>query len=231
MMAHFKHNKIIADLQSLIQLLKKYKFESTNTIELYPLNNAVKESEYEYKIGELAFHISKSGMKADHNINKISVILDIKYTLAKQLSCDIDIFPTYNWGLYIIGHGENGDNEKFFCWHLDREPHTAGRYIHPYYHFHAGGNELKGWDQGKLMLISSPRLPHPPMDIVLSIHFVILNFLDREEYQEQLKILDDPEYLAILGRAHKRILDPYFSTFNGIRHSVYSPYNLFPLYI
>lgn len=238
-MVHFKHENIVADLKELVLLLKKYNFESTNTMELYRIQNVIGRNKnsisYDYVTDDIIFNVSNSGMKAKPENQIISVIINSKYTLTSLLSSSIDIFSKYCMELYIKGYKDNNDKDnnifKFFCWHLDREPNMDGNYKHPYYHFHAGGKKLNGIDLGGLLMINSPRIPHPPMDIVLSIHFVILNFLHTEDFKEQKKILFDDGYIGIVERAQKRILEPYFATFNGTRHSAYSPQNLFPLYV
>lgn len=239
-MEHFKHSKIISDLNELVKLLKKYEFESSNTMELYRIENMVGQKSkstgelnlvYDFK--DIVFNISNSGMKAKPNAKAISVIIDSQYTLQKEISATDDIFSLYNFQLYIKGYVDENKNDKFnfFCWHLDREPNTNGHLTHPYYHFHAGGKKMADYDPGGLFLISSPRIPHPPMDVFLAIHFVILNFLHSEDFSTQRKILKDDSYISIIERAQKRILDPYFGTFNGIHHSHYSVKNLFPLYV
>ena len=40
----------------------------------------------------------------------------------------------------------------------------------------------------------------------------------------------DDDYIDIINRAEKRLLDPYFSTFTKSGHSHFTPHNLFPLY-
>ena len=240
-MGHFKHFKLNSDLVGLIKLLKKYKFDSSNIMEIYRIENIIGqnnrliqgEPNLTYDLKDIVFNIINSGMKAKPNAKAISVVIDSKYTLQKEMCATDDIFSSYNFQLYIKGYVDENNKEKFsfFCWHLDREPNTDGNLIHPYYHFHAGGRKIESYDLGDLFMISSPRIPHPPMDIFLAIHFVILNFLHSEDFPDQKKILNDDDYILIIERAQKRILEPYFGTFNGIYHSHYSVKNLFPLYV
>ena len=69
------------------------------------------------------------------------------------------------------------------------------------------------------------------MDILLSIHFIILNFLNSGDFKNKTAILHDDDYISIIQRAQQRLLDPYFFTFNKVLHNDYSRHNLFPLYI
>lgn len=237
-MAHFNHRLIISDLKELLKLLKKYGFESGNYIELFRLNNIVgKTTEifYKYNSEDVVFNVTTSGMDVNPVVKKISVTLNVSYTLNQQLTNMNDIFEDYSFNLHIKGFLTENDSptnfSNFFCWHLDKETNTDGNLSHPYYHFHAGGNHLHGRNIGDLLMISSPRIPHPPMDIFLSIHFIINNFFNTKDFSDQKKILKDDDYITIMERAQKRVLEPYFSTINGAKHASYSRYNLFPLFV
>ena len=86
-------------------------------------------------------------------------------------------------------------------------------------------------DDSKIVLIGSPRIPHPPMDIILAIHFIILNFVNSKEYPAKEHLLSDESYIDVIERAQKRVLDPYFNAINGDGHTVFTKENLFPLYV
>ena len=69
------------------------------------------------------------------------------------------------------------------------------------------------------------------MDLVLVIHFMIQNFINTRDEADKYKITSDDEYIEILSRSHKRVLDPYFDTFSKDNtHQDYTKTNLFPLY-
>lgn len=234
-MNHFSHPSITVDLRELAKLLKKYDF-FPKLIEPQNINSLLKagnEIIYEYDTKDVVFNVTSSGMDSNPQVKKIVVILNTNYKLKKILSDKSDIFEDYNFNIFIKGYWDKNasidDDSNFFCWHLDREPATDGNFIHPYYHFHAGGHHIGDRTPGDLLLISSPRLPHPPMDIFLAIHFIILNFFNTKDFREQKKILHDDEYQSIIERAQKRILHPYFSVLNNEDHDDYSKHNLFPL--
>lgn len=227
----------MSDLKVLIALFKKYHFESE--IELFRLENMVgkrtEEIVYSYDTGDVVFNVTTSGMDVNPVVKRISVTLNAKYTLTEVLTNTVDIFKDYSFNIYIKGFMEESDSPQeysnSFSWHLDREINTDGNYSHPYYHFHAGGHYLNGKNIGELLMISSPRIPHPPMDIFMAIHFIIINFFNSKDFPNQKKILTDDEYVSIIERAQKRVLDPYFSTISGTSHKSYSKHNLFPLYV
>lgn len=235
-MRYLKHNSIIMDLRELIKLLTKYEFFPT-LIEPQNINGLLKSGNeifYQYDTNDIVFNVTASGMKSNPTeVKKIVVILNTKYKLKETLSVKSDIFEDYNFNIFIKGYWDKSasvdDDSNFFCWHLDREPSTDGNFIHPYYHFHAGGHNIGDRDPGELLLINSPRLAHPPMDIFLAIHFVILNFFNTKDFRDQKEILNNEAYQLIIERAQKRVLDPYFSALNGDSHDDYSKYNLFPL--
>ena len=69
------------------------------------------------------------------------------------------------------------------------------------------------------------------MDIILAIHFIILNFVNSKEYPAKEYLLSDESYIDVIERAQKRVLDPYFNAINGDGHTVFTKENLFPLYV
>lgn len=92
--------------------------------------------------------------------------------------------------LDIIIKGRISQNKEVICcWHLNRHIFEEGdnepEEVHPCYHLQFGGNRLLEWidvpnsDQN-ILLIEPPRIPHPPLDIVLGVDFVLSNFYGRK---------------------------------------------------
>lgn len=230
--------RIINDIQQLLELLKKYRFVSENLIELYNLQNLISgfqtssvDKRRTFNTKDIIFHVSTSGMKScPEDIKKISVILNLSYNLSDNLSDKTDCFTNYLLEIFIQGQSkESSDNIQSFSWHLDREETTTGDYIHPLYHFHAGGKKISEKNPGELLLISSPRIAHPPMDIILAIHFIILNFIHAKEFETQRKILEDDNYKALIEKAKKIIIDPYFDCIINNNNDSYTSSQLFPI--
>lgn len=110
---------------------------------------------------------------------------------------------------------EDKDSYKM-SWHLDKHIRSVdgndGRgkgFIHPEYHFNMGGFALtkeNNFNYGNILLIDTPRIMHPPLDIVLSIDFVLRNF-----YGIRVKNLtDSSQYKRIISKSKDRLWRPYF---------------------
>jgi hypothetical protein len=103
-------------------------------------------------------------------------------------------------------------------WHLDKhirtKYHEEGRgkgFIHPEYHFNMGGFALtkeESFNYGNVLLIDTPRILHPPLDIVLSIDFVLKNFYG----VRVLNLVESRAYKRIIDGAKRRLWRPYFIT-------------------
>lgn len=229
------NRQIPQDIAKLAEIIRKYDF--TSIIEPYPLEQAASNwKEWnKFDISDLTFTISCSKQKPiPNNINRIAIVLDINYIYG-NLEEECDVFQNYQLNLCIKGYklGTNSES-KFFSWHLDKEENTDASFIHPLYHFHAGGKRLKGkiGKDSENFVISSPRLAHPPMDIILAIHFIIQNFVNGSEVKEKEQLIHDHDYCEIVSRAQQRVLDPYFGAFSKqSKHKDYSRENLFPLYL
>lgn len=145
---------------------------------------------------------------------------------------EYDIIKEYSLQLVIVGYA---DKEEYLnCWHLDKDiPPNEGdihNHTHPSYHFQAGGHRVEGMNTGKLLLLDPPRLPHPPMDIFLAIHFVISNFFGKRDFPFVENLFEDSDYQDILVRAKKRMFVPYFQAFNtGCTHRDFNVKKIFPL--
>ena len=59
---------------------------------------------------------------------------------------------------------------------------------------------------GNVLLLPTPRISHPPMDIVLGIDFVLSNFVKAEIYK---KIQSNSQYKAAVRKAQEKLWKPY----------------------
>lgn len=143
-----------------------------------------------------------------------------------------DKIKDYSFDIQIIGFDENA-NEYFYAWHLDKNISSSEpKYTHPYYHFQGGGQRLEGKSTGDILLIDFPRIPHPPMDLFLGIHFIINNFVSSKEYPKKVELLNDFDYQNVIIYSQKLVWDVYFNSFSpGCKNGDFNFKNVFPLYI
>ncbi|MFW1500818.1 hypothetical protein V3H46_13545 [Vibrio parahaemolyticus] len=166
-------------------------------------------------------------------VQSLSIAIDCLCDVNLALNADeYDVISQYGLQLEIVGYV--GEKEYVNCWHLDKdippEPGDTHNHIHPSYHFQVGGHRTEGMDTGQLLLLGAPRLPHPPMDIFLAIHFVISNFFSKKDFPFVESLFSDIDYQEILERAKERMFLPYFKAFNSeSTHRDFNINKVFPL--
>lgn len=237
-MPHWRLSQIEKDLIEFVNLLKKYDLDLS--LDLKPLNdliNQINSDKKEHSICDMYFSPDPKGLVKGDAIPRVYLMLDLHYKFIDIPSDDYDPFCKYQLNLHIKGYRKktatpNSKEDKFFCWHLDREPKRNSLHFHPYYHLHAGGDDLMSKDITPIFNTSAPRIPHPPLDIFLAIHYIIENFFHVKKNSIERRILNDENYIMIIQRAQKRLLEPYYKVMSntGMAHNDYSPSNLFPQY-
>ncbi len=134
-------------------------------------------------------------------------------------------------------------------WHFDRNPRPKEGEnepvdAHPIYHFHFGGRKMHDHANklpmpsesafGKVVLLDGPRWAHPPMDVVLSVDFVLSNF--RGSLRTQLA-KTNREYLRMVSRSQSRIWKPYSETLaslwtrSPVPDSRWTPASIWPQFL
>lgn len=112
----------------------------------------------------------------------------------------------------IAINGLSDKGEHIATWHLDKHIGKDGdgksKFIHPEYHFSFGGNKMweQNLDYGNILIHPSPRLPHPPMDAILGVDFILQNFIDKDDI---LRLISTPEYKVIVRNSQRRLWMPY----------------------
>jgi hypothetical protein len=107
--------------------------------------------------------------------------------------------------------GRDNNGISFFCvWHLDRNIGDTGEeskhFVHPCYHFQFGGNQLpQELGYGRLLLVESPRIAHPPLDAILAVDFVLSNYFPN--IWQHLR--QEEKYPRIVQQAQRRFWLPY----------------------
>ena len=169
----------------------------------------------------ITFKVRASNMNPKpHLINKtMDVILSMKYDWLKdgrireektEEERKKDSVEIYDCNIEIRATDDNGQRVSF-SWHLDCEEVINGKFVHPRFHFHAGGRKISGLDTGQLLMISSPRIAYPPMDLPLAINFIIRNFIHKNDMEDQYNILTHKQYTIPVKNSIVEILKPYFN--------------------
>ena len=135
----------------------------------------------------------------------------------RSLGVNITVNACYNNGQDI--------KEANCSWHLDKGSPVDAQFSHPEYHMNFGGSHMvkQGDIFGNLLLLSSPRIIHPPMDIILSCDFIIRNFYTKSNHQ---KLTLNPKYLEIIENAKSRYWQPYSKAFSSKWHDDHKIENL-----
>lgn len=218
------------DLFSMLRLLRKQNFDEIfNFID--EKNDKELSQRYKFKI---EIYLPIDGLGANNFVNRSSsapkeqrVRVDMRLEFSiDESSCDP--FSSYQCNIEFFFHN---DSRPCFAWHLDREKNTDGDFVHPRYHFQVGGRSMDGVEYGDISFFSSPRIPHPPMDAVLLLHFMIQNFINSGKYDKKKDLLKDQEYQDLIEQAQVRVLNRYFEIINSGKSScgTLTAYELFPL--
>lgn len=153
------------------------------------------------------------------NVTASSISVEFSYKAwgkCQDTSNSIDPLTHVELSVNILGRNE--ENKNLICaWHFDRhisenddnEPLEP----HPLYHFQFGGRSIhnlddnEDYDFGSSLFMESPRLFHPPLNLILSINFLIAQF-----YSDKWKNLKlESDYRRIVKREQNEYWAPFFS--------------------
>lgn len=224
-----RNGQLVRFLEVIKEYFCKSNAEDGELIDSYQINqliNDLNNAEYgeilTVNCDSITFKVRASNMDPVPRLKgkTIDVILSMKYDWLTNGSIretkneeekDNDLLSVYDCNIQIKGYDYEKGVRRKFAWHLDCEENIQGKFIHPHFHFHAGGKKLSGLGTGELLLISSPRIAYPPMDLPLAINFIIQNFIHQKEMSSQYRVLNDKYYKWILGQSINNILRPYFN--------------------
>jgi len=116
--------------------------------------------------------------------------------------------------IQITAKDEASNELNISAWHLDRHiGQDDPQDIHPLYHFQHGGKQMAdiGGSVGRVLLLEPPRLPHPPMEALLSIDFVLANFVG--SVWKELR--EDGTYANRISQAQELYWKPYFKSLHS----------------
>jgi hypothetical protein len=161
---------------------------------------------YEYKITDEFLQIIKDRLHAD----EYKVFHDKKNHLFKTEdefnSFITDKFNLTKKNVKNLSFGNIDDMLTFL-----HKTIRFSNFSHPEFHLHYSGNKMfhSGYKFGQTLLMESPRIQFPPMDIVLAIDFILKNFYS-EEQRRDIENSPNFDYNAIMERAKLRMWRPYY---------------------
>ena len=143
---------------------------------------------------------------------------NIRPTRSKVKSVDLEI----KFGIKQEGFFSNATfvvkstdaSAKYCCFHFDTlypSGHNTNRFAHPVHHFQFGGEKLSSFASsnafyGQLLFVDTPRIPSPPMDLSLALHFIFTNFLPHDKY----KIKESPDFEGLVKNAQGYFWAPFY---------------------
>jgi hypothetical protein len=180
-------------------------------------NKPSEHDRWGYDADEIIFRFSTSPEKSKpHPLSDVELQLVVSARgLVNDLETLNDPFQALSFDIVI---NANCDKKSVRCtYHLDRhlfeEGDNESEEPHPWYHFQFGGKKLiedhQDLDTGQVLFLNSPRIPHPPMDLILGIDFLVSNFFPKEWKSLTAK----PEYNNLIEKYQKLFLKPYIFNF------------------
>ena len=217
------------ELQELARMLARYAGEICN--ELYPLEQAstdcsqdgLNDGRWGYELAPLLFRGAVSQDVLPSEATDLSIQLDIVIRGPVGESREIDPCSYLEFNLALVGNCSVGEELRTVScwWHLDRHLHEEGNnepeFSHPLYHIQHGGKSARAslQDFGQSLILDAPRLPHPPMDAILGVDFVLSNFFGRSSAPYRM-LKDEPDYERMVRNAQQRMWRPYIAALQRV---------------
>ena len=168
------------------------------------------------------------------DLDSVTIMFEMKCEFDMSLDININDRIKKGYEFQIEVQGVNADGTHYNAWHLDKDigqkEDNAAKVSHPSYHFQAGGDKLENRQISSAIFLGAPRIPHPPMDIILGIHFILSNYCSTKDYPFLINLFRDYDYEDIIERARERMFIPYFKAFKDINtHQDFTMENVFPM--
>ncbi|MBP2195102.1 hypothetical protein [Pantoea cypripedii] len=205
------NSKICPDIGPLSRLISK----------LQANINSGAEENFEYSLDDLVFNLcEKCGTICPTQItpkeSPIEIHLELilksegpyEFSKIKELSGQLRLKAEWLNDRTPDAELKTSHSAWHFDYHVSKKGDGANLFSHPQFHLQNGGNKLTDNlnDYGELMILDAPRLPLPPMDVILAIDFIISNFFGLT-WQ---KALCDSEYIDVVKRAQEAWWKPYY---------------------
>lgn len=216
------------ELNMIARILQKRRLCKDTT----PITNAIQKNDKGYSccnIENLEIILPVPGNIIPSNIKHLVAIITVKSDNIQAHETDIvHMFNNYYFNIQFVGNRPEEENRYYSSIHLDYEASDTSNYIHPWFHLTYGGHGVKHIDNGRLMVLPTPRIPIWPMDFILGLDFILSNFLNKEDYNRWF--IDDSNYKSSLKNSQYNIWRPYilaiahhWCKFSNCKHNMIHP--------
>ncbi len=230
------YNELLKDFLDLLKELNTSYIQEYNKLLFQNLDilfDTIKDSSISkdticYSVAPLQILLPESlSHTIPNDVNAMTLLLslrNIKIINSKnKIINPIDRLESFN----IVIQGENDEGGEFIsAWHLDkREESNSYNFSEPIFHFTFGGYKMENkhkdsnWDYGQLLLMRTPRIMHPPLDIILGIDFVLNQYVSKEY---STLFISNKRYIDIVSQIKDLIWKPYAVAFAKKMHNDFS---------
>ncbi len=206
---------LLEDIQKIATSLELFHID-TSSIYSAISNLRNNSSEVGYILKPMVFNFDNNlrypKVKSHKDIENLELYFDMKINMDfDSFQDNKDPFSEFLFNIKIFGNTtENPETKLVYTLHFDKHDGSVSPMPHPSYHFQLGGRELKDniTDYGQALFLDSPRIMHHPMELILSIDFILSNFFPLI-WQE---IRKSPDYFDVLKKYQKQFIKPYFKS-------------------
>lgn len=183
-------NELLSNITSLIRLIENCGYEIVeSTGPLHALYSTLFRSDFpqglEYVLEDLKFKDVSNKQFISGNWASDSLNVQLHLNIKMQPNTEFKYSNVAEAVVEITYDAITEDMEDFAygAWHLDYHHYKGGTtdFIHPNFHMHHGGKKVKDEvaNYGEVVLLDTPRLLHPPLDLFLAFDMVLTNFYER----------------------------------------------------
>lgn len=255
-------HSVVADLRNFAQVLTKFGLDASSifsslkslTNEQYIPTKKVRskvDSEkwidvqdntlWEYQVKDMQIYLRDLSKIRHLKPEKIEY-LNVSLTVICKASCiewlkeesQLNPFEESSVKVKIYGDKEGSNFQTGFHFDLCRIQELTSEEIHPSYHvqFSPDSNSNDEFNHGNIILIDTPRIVHPPLDLILGFDYILSNFAPQVHKQ----LLEDGTYNNLVRTYQKKIWFPYFKRILGfwdsreekLKDDLWHPQNLLP---
>lgn len=217
----------IGTVQSSMQFIANILKKNAVCRDVQPLRNAFQSTNSGKYKSRLKLEFQPKTLPRNtipNTIKNIRVILEVSIEEDFNEIHDKKTYNTivpgeYNCSVLLVGKDNDG-LDYVSGLHIDYDPDSSRcDYIHPHFHLTFGGDKMKKYferepnaDFGRALMLTSPRIAHPPLDIFLAIDFILSNYFEKDIHQ---KITKESQYKTAIRNSQERLWRPYMLSIAG----------------